>query len=116
MLLNLLGNAAHAMADRPKDAPPPRIVLRSALEKGMVRIEVEDNGPGIDEATQRRIFEPFFTTKATGEGTGLGLSLSYFIIVNNHGGTISVVSAPGQGSRFIIRLPIQAHAPETPTD
>ena len=56
-------------------------------------------------------FEPFFTIKATGEGTGLGLSLSYFIIVNNHGGTISAVSAHGQGTRFFIRLSFQADAP-----
>jgi len=112
VFLNLLGNAAHAMAVRPPDSPPPRIVLRSALDEDAVRIEVEDNGPGIDEATQRRIFEPFFTTKATGEGTGLGLSLSYFIIVNNHGGSISVVSAPGQGTRFVIRLPLRADTPE----
>jgi len=111
VLLNLLGNAAHAMGDRSPDAPPAKIILRSALEGDMVCIEVEDNGPGIDETTQHRIFEPFFTTKATGEGTGLGLSLSYFIIVNNHGGTISVVSAHGQGTRFIIRLPLQADAP-----
>ncbi|MFP5223273.1 MAG: PAS domain S-box protein [Acidobacteriota bacterium] len=110
VLLNLLGNAAHAMGDRPQDSPPPRIVLRSALEGGMVRIEVEDNGPGLDDATQRRIFEPFFTTKAAGEGTGLGLSLSYFIIVNNHGGSIGVVSTPGMGSRFTIRLPLRDSA------
>ncbi|KAF0235043.1 MAG: multi-sensor signal transduction histidine [Desulfovibrionaceae bacterium] len=116
VLLNLLGNAAHAMGDRSPGAPPARIILRSALEGDMVRIEVEDNGPGIDETTQHRIFEPFFTTKATGEGTGLGLSLSYFIIVNNHGGTIRVVSAPGKGTRFIIRLPLQADAPAAPPD
>ena len=116
VLLNLLGNAAHAMGDKSPDAPPATIILRSALEEDMVVIEVEDNGPGIDEATQRRIFEPFFTTKATGEGTGLGLSLSYFIIVNNHGGTISVVSVPGKGTRFIIRLPIKEHAPAASTD
>ena len=72
----------------------------------MAQIEVEDNGPGMDRRTQQRIFEPFFTTRDVGEGTGLGLFVWYFIITNNHGGTIEVDSAPGRGARFIIRLPL----------
>jgi signal transduction histidine kinase len=69
--------------------------LRLAQEKktGSVCIEVEDNGPGMDESTRKRIFEPFFTTKAADGGTGLGLSVSYFIITENHGGEMNVVSA-----------------------
>ena len=73
----------------------------------MVRVEIEDNGSGMDEATRKRVFEPFFTTKAPGIGTGLGLSVSYFIIVEEHQGTLSVESTPGRGSRFIIRLPVE---------
>jgi len=72
---------------------------------------VEDNGPGMDEATRKRIFEPFFTTKGPDKGTGLGLSVSYFIVVNRHYGTITVQAAPGGGTRFVIRLPLERIAP-----
>jgi signal transduction histidine kinase len=72
---------------------------------------VEDNGPGMSEEVRRRIFEPFFTTKEPGVGTGLGLSVSYMIITNNHKGTISAESEPGKGARFIIRLPLERHVP-----
>lgn len=68
-------------------------------------MEIEDNGPGMDEATRKRVFEPFFTTKLAGVGTGLGLSVSYFIITENHNGEMWVESAPGRGSTFSIRLP-----------
>jgi signal transduction histidine kinase len=69
-------------------------------------MEIEDNGPGMDEAIRKRVFEPFYTTKPVGEGTGLGLSVSYFIITENHGGKIAVESQPGKGTKFIIRLPL----------
>jgi signal transduction histidine kinase len=86
--------------------PPHRITLRTRREEEYGRIEVQDNGPGMDEQTQRRVFEPFFTTKTVGVGTGLGLSVSYFIITEQHKGTIDVSSAPGEGTCFIIRLPL----------
>jgi signal transduction histidine kinase len=107
VLLNLLKNAAQALfqAERTADGSPPRIALRTRLEDGAVRIEVADNGPGMDRATSQRIFEPFFTTKEVGEGTGLGLSVSYFLIVQNHGGEIAVETSPGHGATFVIRLP-----------
>jgi signal transduction histidine kinase len=73
----------------------------------MVRLEIEDNGPGMNDYERLRIFEPFFTTKPINLGTGLGLSVSYFIITENHKGDISVISTPGAGSNFIIRLPIK---------
>ena len=63
----------------------------------------------MDAAIRKRIFEPFFTTKSVGVGTGLGLSVSYFIITEDHGGTLSVNSVAGRGSRFVIRLPIASH-------
>ena len=72
----------------------------------MVIVEIEDNGPGMDEDVRKRIFEPFFTTKDVGIGTGLGLSVSYFIVTNNHGGTIEIKSQKDKGSAFIIKLPI----------
>ena len=71
-----------------------------------VRIEIEDNGPGMSEESRKRVFEPFFTTKKVGEGTGLGLSVSYFIVVENHGGQMEVESVPGQGTTFTVVLPL----------
>ncbi len=107
VLFNLISNGAQAMASwTPPDLRKPRFIFRLAPDLGMLRIEVEDNGPGMDETVRKRAFEPFFTTKAVGEGTGLGLSVSYFIITQNHGGAMSVESTPGKGARFIIRLPI----------
>ena len=76
------------------------------MEKDILRIEIEDNGPGMDEEACSKIFEPFFTTKPVGIGTGLGLSISYFIITENHGGQMNVESTPGSGTKFIILLPI----------
>jgi len=74
----------------------------------MVRIEMKDNGPGMTEDVRQRIFEPFYTTKPQGEGTGLGLSVSYFIIVESHGGKMYVESEPDQGCSFILELPVDA--------
>ncbi len=84
----------------------PQFILRVMQEAGMARIEIEDNGPGMDDATRDRVFEPFFTTKGVGVGTGLGLSVSYFIITQNHGGTMAVESEPGKGAKFVIQLPM----------
>lgn len=106
VVMNLLRNAAQAMTWQPGEAVAPRIVLRTKQEGSTVRIEVEDNGPGMTEDVRKRIFEPFYTTKVPGQGTGLGLSVSYFIITENHKGTVEVESQPGKGSRFIIRLPL----------
>lgn len=106
VVLNLLRNAAQAVqAQKENMHGGPCITIRTRQERGFVRIEVEDNGPGMQESVRKRIFEPFFTTKEIGVGTGLGLSVSYFIITENHRGTFDVVSSPGAGARFIIRLP-----------
>ncbi len=106
VILNLLRNAAQAMAGQEGAGDGPKIILRLYRRDAMAVIEVEDNGPGMADRALKRVFEPFFTTKEVGVGTGLGLSVSYFIITNNHGGTMEVISEQGKGARFIIRLPI----------
>ncbi|GAB6036624.1 hypothetical protein JCM15519_11830 [Fundidesulfovibrio butyratiphilus] len=117
VLLNLLRNAAQAMSTMRQEGREPVITLSAVREDNMARIEVCDNGPGMDEATRKRVFEPFFTTKPVGLGTGLGLSVSYFIVTTRHGGFLSVESKPGHGARFILRLPLSPPgASETPTD
>ncbi len=109
VILNLLKNAAQAMAE--DDTLAPIITLRTRREANYGLIEVIDNGPGMDEKTLKRVFEPFFTTKEVGAGTGLGLSVSYFIITEQHHGRLSVTSKPGQGACFSIRLPLPREAP-----
>jgi len=85
---------------------PGRIILRTKLNPPWAEIQVEDNGIGMSESVRKRTFEPFFTTKEIGQGTGLGLSVSYFIITNNHKGQMEVQSTLGQGTCFTLRLPL----------
>ena len=106
VVLNLLTNAAQALAERKAPVSRPQIILRTLWEGSVARIEIEDNGPGMPEEIRKRVFEPFFTTKDVGVGTGLGLAVSYFIIKEHHGGTMSVESKPGTGTKFIILLPL----------
>jgi signal transduction histidine kinase len=105
VLLNLLKNAAQAMASARPGPAEPTIWLRLRDEGEWVCLEVKDNGPGMSDEVRRRLFEPFFTTKPVGVGTGLGLSVAYFIVAEQHRGTLEVAAAPGEGARFIIRLP-----------
>ncbi len=105
VLLNLLKNAAHAMAER-RTAEKNRIQLSTRVEHEQAVIEVQDNGPGMNDETRQRVFEPFFTTKPIGVGTGLGLAVSYYIVTEQHKGTISVDSVRGKGTIFTIRLPM----------
>jgi PAS domain S-box-containing protein len=105
VMLNLVKNAAQAMILNPPDRRP-RITLRLRREERYALIEVEDNGPGMDEEVRRRVFEPFFTTKEPGKGTGLGLSVSYVIVTQNHKGLMEVESKPGSGTCFRVRLPL----------
>ncbi len=109
VFLNILKNGAQAMAEIPPQSEKKALfTLRLKQPNSItVRIEIEDNGPGMAEATRKRIFEPFFTTKEVGSGTGLGLSVSYFIVTENHGGSMEVESTPELGTRFIIQLPIK---------
>jgi signal transduction histidine kinase len=110
VFFNILRNGAEAMRETQDGGRVPKLVLRVFPEGRMVRVEIEDNGPGMDEAIRKRIFEPFFTTKPPGSGTGLGLSVSYFIVTQDHKGSLAVVSQPGEGSRFIIELPVEGVA------
>lgn len=105
VIINILKNAAQAMAEF--GAPEPEINLTAYREDAMAVIKVSDNGPGMDENTRKRIFEPFFTTKEVGVGTGLGLSVSYTLITQNHKGIFTVDSTPGKGAHFTIKLPLK---------
>jgi two-component system, NtrC family, sensor kinase len=108
VLLNLYNNGFYATQQRVKQNQPsyqPTLTVQTECADGMVRIRVRDNGMGMPEAVKAKIFQPFFTTKPTGEGTGLGLSLSYDIVTKGHGGTISVESWEGEGTEFVIELP-----------
>ncbi|MDY0227597.1 MAG: PAS domain S-box protein [Desulfomicrobium apsheronum] len=112
VFLNILRNAAQAMAEANPPVENPRLEIRASRVGDRVRIEIEDNGPGMNAEISRRIFEPFFTTKPPGQGTGLGLSVSYFIVTKGHGGTMEVESEPGLGTRFIIELPLKKEGQE----
>jgi C4-dicarboxylate-specific signal transduction histidine kinase len=105
VILNLLKNGAQAMASSRENQLPPQFIIRLQPESEFFRIEIEDNGPGVAPGLAKRIFEPFFTTKPIGVGTGLGLSVSYFIVTENYGGALSVETANSGGARFILRLP-----------
>ena len=106
VVLNLLNNAFYAVHERagePGYAPNVTVATRDLGDA--VELRVADNGPGIPEDVRSRIFEPFFTTKPTGEGTGLGLSLSHELVTKNHGGTMEVASEEGAGATFTLTLP-----------
>src|SRR5216684_1105147 len=101
VFINLLTNARDAMADSPRKA----IRISGSVGYAAVEVAFADTGHGIPPGLERRIFDPFFTTKEVGKGTGLGLSITYGI-VKEHGGTISVVSRPGEGATFLLNLPL----------
>lgn len=103
VLLNLIKNAVQAMSETGGQS---RLLLRTKKDGNTVRIEVEDNGPGVAENIRPHIFDPFFTTREVGKGTGLGLSIAYGIIHDRHGGDIRVKSRPGRKTTFIIELPL----------
>jgi len=109
VLLNLFNNAFYAVNQKVKTAGDdykPEVILTTLTENGSLLIKVKDNGVGIPDAIKEKIIQPFFTTKPTGEGTGLGLSLSYDILVKGHNGTLDISSKEGEGSEFIVRLPL----------
>lgn len=108
VLLNLINNAFYAVHEKSKTGMvgyKPTVTLKTLRKGKQVEISVADNGNGIPEKIKDKIFQPFFTTKPTGQGTGLGLSLAYDI-VKSHGGELKVETMEGEGSEFIILLPI----------
>src|SRR6185437_5400509 len=106
VLLNLFNNAFYAVKGKSlnRDSYKPTVFVSTQICDNKIQITVRDNGNGIPQKILDKIFQPFFTTKPTGEGTGLGLSLSYDII-KAHGGTLKVESTEGEGSEFIIIIP-----------
>jgi signal transduction histidine kinase len=105
-LKNVVGNAVEASREAgPREASPLELEVRTGMEEGVAVVEIADDGPGFSEEASRRLFEPYFTTKS--EGTGLGMALTYRIIVE-HGGAISARNRPGGGAVVSIRLPVRA--------
>jgi signal transduction histidine kinase len=114
VILNLITNGFYAVAEKKKEGAPnyeplvtvsTRRLSQGPNGQGRIEIRVTDNGNGIPRKNLDKIFHPFFTTKPTGEGTGLGLSMSYEIITKGHGGELKVENQEGEGATFIIQLP-----------
>ena len=106
VFMNILSNAIDALKELDVDRKPT-ITIRTAIqEQKYVSIHIIDNGMGMSESVQNKIFEPFFTTKPVGSGTGLGLSISYSIVVEQHKGKLSCISSPGEGTEFVIQIPL----------
>jgi len=108
VILNLINNAFYVVDEKKKSGIEnyePTVLVSTKKSNGKVEIKVADNGNGISQKILDKIFQPFFTTKPTGQGTGLGLSLSYDI-VKAHGGELKVETKEGEGSEFIIQLPV----------
>jgi signal transduction histidine kinase len=108
VLLNMIVNAAHAIGDTLGDSPKSKgkITVSTAKKSPFAEIRISDTGSGISPENTERIFTPFFTTKAAGKGTGQGLAIAHSVIVEKHGGTISVESELGKGTTFLIRIPL----------
>jgi signal transduction histidine kinase len=107
--MNLFNNAFYSLAEKLRKAGNdfrPLVIVKTGRANNKVDISIRDNGLGISSEIIGKIFQPFFTTKPTGQGTGLGLSLSYDIITKEHSGTISVGPGPDGGAEFKIQLPI----------
>ncbi|MCC6279857.1 MAG: GHKL domain-containing protein [Saprospiraceae bacterium] len=110
VLLNLINNAFYAVHQRElqlSGSYVPTVTVSTQQTDNQIIIKIKDNGTGIPDSVKAKMFQPFFTTKPTGQGTGLGLSLAYDIVVKGHGGTLEVESAEGVGTTFIIQLPNQ---------
>jgi signal transduction histidine kinase len=112
VLLNLLNNAFYAIRLRSQkegDTFKPRVGIKTKREQNGIVLTVQDNGPGIPSSLKEKIFQPFFTNKPAGDGTGLGLSLSYDIVTKGHGGVLDYQSTEGEGATFNVRLPLADH-------
>ena len=115
VFLNVLTNAIEALSTErtPQTSQAPvdrldQITLQTALvDEQWVQIKIADNGPGITPEVQQKMFDPFFTTKSVGEGTGMGLAVSYQIVTKRHGGQLTCRSSLGEGAEFIIQIPVR---------
>ena len=115
VFMNILSNAIDALEEYNQQRSfedsvkqPSKIQIRTeVVGDNWIAVRIADNGPGISESVKTRLFDPFFTTKPVGQGTGLGLSISYEIVVERHGGKLYCQSAPGQGTEFVIEIPMQ---------
>ncbi|WP_442923090.1 sensor histidine kinase [Microcoleus sp. A006_D1] len=109
--MNILINAIDALEPEPSRVitiSTSLIAKETAISKGeFAAIRIADNGPGMSEAVKKKIFDPFFTTKPVGSGTGLGLAISYEIVVGKHKGHINCISVLGQGTEFIVEIPVK---------
>jgi signal transduction histidine kinase len=109
VLINLFNNAFYTVCVKKQQlngSYEPEVSVSTKTENGKIEIVVKDNGTGIPSKAMNKIFQPFFTTKPTGEGTGLGLSLSYDIVTKGHSGNLTVTSKEGDGSEFVVQLPV----------
>jgi PAS domain S-box-containing protein len=110
VILNLIVNAAHAIADVVRSGERGKIIVRTRKCPQWVEVEVQDTGGGIPEHARDRIFDPFFTTKEVGRGTGQGLAIARSVVVDKHGGTIHFATEIGKGTTFTIRLPLDGES------
>lgn len=117
VLLNMIVNAAHAVSSALGESPEEKgkISIATRLAAPYAEIRITDSGTGIQPENVSKIFNPFFTTKAAGKGTGQGLAIAHSVVVDKHGGSIGVESQPGQGTTFIIRLPLE-HKSNVPSE
>jgi signal transduction histidine kinase len=110
VMLNIINNAFYAVSQKAKEACEdfkPEVVLQTRTLNGKIEIRIKDNADGIPREVEEKIFQPFFTTKPSGQGTGLGLSLSYDIVTKGHNGQIKVDTKQGVGTEFVIELPLK---------
>jgi two-component system NtrC family sensor kinase len=114
-LMNILTNAIDALEEANikriyqeiKENPSQITIQTSKIDASWIKISISDNGIGMPETVRDRIFDPFFTTKAVGKGTGMGMPISYQIVTEKHGGKLSCFSTPGQGTEFVIQIPVR---------
>jgi signal transduction histidine kinase len=108
VFMNILNNSIDALEEHEwtKQEEPTIKICTSLKNSNWVVIHISDNGPGIPDEIQQRLFDPFFTTKPVGKGTGLGMSISYQIVVDKHHGSLQCLSAPSQGAKFVIEIPV----------
>jgi signal transduction histidine kinase len=115
VILNLIVNAAHAIADVAQKGGPAigKIKVQTLNSPEWAEVRIQDTGTGIPEKVRNRIFDPFFTTKAIGKGTGQGLAIAHSVIVDKHGGSIHFETEEGKGTTFIVRLPFNSKSTKT---